>query len=139
MFRVIIAGSRGFDDYELLKEKMDYYLYDKVMSGEQVSIVSGHARGADELGEQYAEDCQLFLTVYPADWAHLGKKAGYIRNGVMAKNADALVAFWDGESRGTLHMIKTAKRKGLPVRVVLYKEENKTLANAGKSSQSSES
>ena len=44
-YRVIIAGCRDFDNYELLKEKCDYFLQDK----EDVVIISGHASGADAL------------------------------------------------------------------------------------------
>lgn len=53
-------------------------------------------------------------------WKLYGKQAGYLRNEQMAQNADALAAFWNGESRGTKHMIELAKRYGLKVRVKRY-------------------
>lgn len=117
MFRVIIAGGRDFADYALLSKTMDEYL-----SGisDDISIVCGQARGADTLGERYAKEHGYDVHYFPAEWKRYGKAAGYIRNTEMAKNADALVAFWDGASLGTEHMIATAEQVGLNVRVVRY-------------------
>ena len=61
---------------------------------------------------------------FPADWENLGRGAGYVRNVQMAFYADALIAFWDGESRGTKHMIDIAKEKGLMVRVIQDERTN---------------
>ena len=61
---------------------------------------------------------------FPADWDKHGKSAGYKRNLEMAENADALIAFWDGESRGTKHMIDIAKEKNLLTRIIRYDERN---------------
>ena len=118
-FRVIVAGGRNFRDEVLLRNKLDFYL-DKVSKTHEIHIVCGKARGADTLGEQYALERNYAVDAYPADWDRFGKSAGYKRNVIMADNADALVAFWDGESHGTKHMIDTAKAKGLKVRVVYY-------------------
>ena len=85
-----------------------------------IIIISGTARGADTLGEQYAREWGFKLQQFPADWKSCGKTAGIIRNVQMADNADALIAFWDGKSRGTAHMINTAKKKRLPVRIVMF-------------------
>ncbi len=117
MFRVIVAGGRDFADYKLLSEMMDEYL-SKVT--DDIFIVCGQARGADTLGEQYAKEHGYQVNYFPANWNRFGKSAGYIRNTEMAKNADALVAFWDGASLGTKHMIATAEQLGLDVRVVRY-------------------
>ena len=120
-FNVIIAGSRDFNDYELLKSKCIFLLQDK-MKQCNVQIVCGCARGADILGKQFAEEFGLKVLEYPADWEKYGKSAGYRRNKEMAKVADALIAFWDGESRGTKHMIDLAKEYGLPTRIIYYKK-----------------
>lgn len=117
MFRVIIAGGRDFDDYQLLKSKMDGLLQNITDS---ITIVCGEAKGADSLGRRYAEERELQIQSFPANWAEQGKAAGFIRNVEMAQNADVLVAFWDGESRGTKHMIETARKYGLQVRVIRY-------------------
>ena len=122
-FKVIIAGSRGFSNYKLLKEQCNKYLREKRRTC-NIIIVSGHARGADTLGEMYAQDEGFALEVYPAQWKKLGKQAGYRRNEQMAEVADALIAFWDGESHGTKHMIEIMENKGLFVKVVNYETSN---------------
>lgn len=118
-FRVIIAGGRNFTDYNLLKNKCGNILANKAAT-HHIIIVSGTARGADSLGEQYAREHGYTIEQYPADWKTNGRAAGIIRNGQMANSADALIAFWDGESRGTKNMIDLARKKGLLVRVVNY-------------------
>ena len=114
--RVIIAGGRDFKNYELLKEKCQKILANQ----KEVIIISGGANGADKLGERFAKEFNLKLVQFLADWDKFGKSAGFIRNKEMADNADALVAFWDGVSKGTRHMIDLTKEKGLKVRVIRY-------------------
>ena len=118
-FKVIIAGSRGFSNYKLLKETCDDFLRD-IKKEYNIVIVSGGARGADKAGEKYANDWGYDLEIYPADWKKHGKAAGFRRNEQMAQTADAVIAFWDGESHGTKHMIDVAEEKGLDKRVVNY-------------------
>lgn len=125
MFRVIIAGSRTIDSQMFIFDKLDTLLSQKIQEKEQIQIVSGTARGVDRIGEQYAAARGFLCKQYPADWNTHGKKAGYLRNCQMAENADALVAFWDGNSPGTRHMIETAKAHGLAVRVIRIKTEKK--------------
>lgn len=114
MFRVIIAGGRNFSDYEMLSSYMDFLLS---KTTDKVEIVCGMARGADKLGEKYAIERGYQVHRMPANWDKHGKSAGYKRNVEMADEADALVAFWDGKSRGTAHMIETAKKKDLKIRI----------------------
>lgn len=116
-FRVIIAGSREFNDYKMLCEYCD-----KILSNieDEIVIVSGAARGADHLGMCYADERGYKIQYFFPDWDKYGKSAGYRRNVQMAENADALIAFWDGKSRGTKHMINIAEERGLPVRVKLF-------------------
>lgn len=119
--KVIIAGSRVFGDYELLKEKCC-----KILSNyhPDIEVVSGTANGADKLGERFAEEMNYPIKRFPAEWEKLGRGAGYARNVQMAFYADALIAFWDGESRGTKHMIDIAREKGLMVRVIQDERTN---------------
>jgi len=123
-FKVIIAGSRGFSNYKLLREKCNEYLREKRKIS-NIIIVSGHARGADKTGEKYAQDEGFDLEIYPANWNKFGKSAGFRRNEQMAEVADALIAFWDGKSHGTKHMIDIMNEKKLLVRVVQYETSNK--------------
>ena len=117
MFRLIVAGGRDFHDYQYLRSSLDYLLQNIT---DEIQIVCGMARGADRLGERYAKERGFSVAYFPADWDRYGRSAGIRRNVQMAENADALVAFWDGASRGTRHMIKTAKDHGLPVRIKKY-------------------
>jgi predicted Rossmann fold nucleotide-binding protein DprA/Smf involved in DNA uptake len=87
-------------------------------------IVSGGAKGVDRVGESIAALGDIDLKIFPADWDLHGKGAGHIRNRQMAEYADALVAVWDGESRGTKNMIDTMKRMGKPVFVVIMNKIN---------------
>ncbi len=116
-YRVIIAGRRSFSNYELLRKHCLFLLQEK-MRTHRVIIVSGHAHGADTLGERFAKEQGLTVELHPAKWKALGKAAGIIRNAEMARASDALIAFWDGKSRGTAHMINFARRRGLEVSVV---------------------
>lgn len=110
--RVIVAGSRDFTDKDFLT-----HILDTVFKhwNEDVTIISGTARGADQLGEQYAVEHNLPVERYPADWITHGKSAGYKRNVTMAENADTLIAFWDQRSKGTKHMIDIAQKHKLLV------------------------
>lgn len=115
-FRVIVAGSRSFNDYTALQMACDKLLAKKKQT-HNIVIISGTARGADSLGEKYAFERGYAIERFPADWLQYGKAAGPIRNRQMAENADALIAFWDGYSTGTRNMIMEAKKKGIAVRV----------------------
>lgn len=119
--KVIIAGGREFKDYKKLKKYMDFILMN--IDKDKLEIVSGGARGADLLGEKYAEEKGYPVKQFIPDWG-IGKQAGYLRNWDMAKYADALVAFHDGESKGTQHMINLAKKESLLVRIVNYKKKD---------------
>lgn len=117
LFKVIVAGTRTFKDYDYLKETLDKILSKRLPN---VEIVSGTAVGADKLGEQYAKEHNLNIKQFPADWNSYGKSAGPRRNKQMAEYADACVVFWDGKSKGTKSMIQFATELGLPIRVVHY-------------------
>lgn len=137
-FRVIIAGGRDFNDYELLHKEVYNILFklnmrygnNLVAYINQFEIVSGHARGADIMGEKFADEYGIKLKIFPAEWDKYGKSAGYRRNAEMAKYAvegkekgviGVLIAFWDGKSKGTKSMIDLAKRYGFDeVYVVRY-------------------
>jgi hypothetical protein len=116
--KVIIAGSRDFDSYELVKDK---FLEFSEYIDSEFEIISGGARGADRLGEKLAKELGMSVQQFIPDWnGPKGKSAGHIRNAEMANVGDILLAFWDGESRGTEGMIDLANKKGLAVSVYTY-------------------
>jgi len=107
--KTIVAGSRTIKDKSLVA-------YVIKRSGFKITeVVSGRAKGVDTLGEEVAHDLGVSVKPFPANWNKHGKAAGYIRNQEMADYAEALIAIWDGKSRGTRDMISRAKKKGLKV------------------------
>lgn len=126
--RVIIAGGRDFDDFQLLTNRCNEILSEEIKdnSVDGIRIISGTARGADKLGEQFANVAHHEVSRFPADWDKYGKSAGYRRNTEMAKfavedkNVGILIAFWNSKSRGTKHMIDLGNKYGLKVMVINY-------------------
>ncbi len=115
--KVIIAGGREFNNYTLLKNTMDQLLSEEP----NLEVVSGKARGADKLGEDWAKVNKLVVHPFIPDWnGPLRKGAGYKRNEDMAKFADACVVFWDGKSKGSGHMINLAKKYKLKLKIIKY-------------------
>jgi lactate dehydrogenase-like 2-hydroxyacid dehydrogenase len=109
--KTIIAGSRDgitYDDVVKAMEKCPW---------QPTEIVSGKARGVDTIGEQWAKENNIPVVEFPANWKKYGKRAGYLRNEQMAEYADALVAVWDGSSKGTAHMIRIAEEKKLKIHI----------------------
>lgn len=117
--KVIIAGGRDFTDKEHMVRVLNAML-DVEFADRELEIVCGMARGADMTGYQVAVDNGLQVHQFPADWNTHGKAAGVIRNKQMGDFADHLVAFWDGQSRGTKHMIDYMRRLDKPVTVISY-------------------
>lgn len=118
-FKLIIAGSRGFNDYEKLIRVL-FAMAEDEYADKNLAIVSGMAKGADMLGYRFAVDHDIKVYKFPANWNGLGKKAGIIRNTQMGNFADGLLAFWDGESNGTRHMIEYMRRLEKPVTIINY-------------------
>ena len=118
-FKLIVAGSRGFNNYELLCEKINQYALGD-LAKHDVSIVTGMARGADMLAHRFAKENNVLCHEFPADWDRLGKGAGHIRNAEMGRFADGLLAFWDGKSPGTTHMIQFMTNQAKHIRVIKY-------------------
>lgn len=112
--RIIIAGSRTFNDYDFLAATMDRLTHNMP----DVVVVHGGARGADRLGGIWASRRDFRTRLWLPEWDRLGRGAGFARNVQMAEDADALVAFWDGASKGTGHMITTARGHGLRVQII---------------------
>ena len=133
-FKVAVAGGRDFDDLRLLTEVLDNLLKAK-KKNYKIVIVSGKAKGADRLGEVYANARDYEIEEYPSDWKDIdvegavirenkyGKynaAAGHLRNKQMADVCDAAVLFWDGVSSGTLNMRGLIEDNNKPLRTVMY-------------------
>lgn len=105
--KVAVIGSRGFNDYELVKTTLS--------SLNITLLVSGGAKGADSLGERYAKENNINTLIFKPDWEKHGKAAGMIRNTDIVNNAETIIAFWDGESKGTKDSITKAEKLGKKV------------------------
>jgi hypothetical protein len=106
--KVIVAGSRSITDYFEVKLAI-------LLSGFEITeVFSGDARGVDKLGEMWAKDSKIPIQKFPADWERYGRAAGFRRNRQMARAADALIAIWDGSSRGTADMIRQMEKLKKP-------------------------
>jgi hypothetical protein len=109
--KTIIAGSRNITDAALLDDavrRADFTI---------TEVVTGGARGVDTLGFNWGRKHGLPVRTFSPDWQKYGKAAGIHRNREMAEYAEALIALWDGRSRGTKNMIQEARKRGLRVYV----------------------
>ena len=123
--RIVVCGGSKFDDYSLLESSLNRIF--KEYSNDTIEIVSGHAKGADSFGERYANGHNLKCTIFEANWKQYGRAAGPIRNSQMLEYAKQenpmVIAFWDGESRGTKDTLTKAQIFGIFSKVVKYEKE----------------
>lgn len=113
--KVIIAGSRSIVDFSAVANAAEKSTWKTDIT----EVVSGHARGVDRLGEQWARQNNLPIKVFKADWGKFGQRAGYLRNAQMADYADALIAIWDGKSSGTSDMVRQMQQRNKFVYIVI--------------------
>lgn len=118
--RVIIAGSRDFEEWS--KSRLFKFLDAYHKKHTITTVVCGMARGVDLYDKDWAKTRHIEVIEMPAEWDKYGKSAGYRRNTDMAEISDALIAIWDGVSKGTVHMINIARAKGLRITVINYRE-----------------
>lgn len=109
--RIAIVGSRNWPRPEQVRSVINDLLPDNI------TVVSGGARGVDTWAEEAARARGLKVVIYPAYWDRFGRSAGYIRNEDIVANCDEVIAFWDQHSRGTKHTIDIARRDGKPVHI----------------------
>lgn len=138
--RTIIAGSREFTDYEVVKKAIEE---GQKKLGKITKILHGDARGVDKLGEQWAIENKIPFKKFPADWKNIKRQgakvkerknpwtgkmekydymAGVFRNELMAAEADALIAI-DLNTPGTNSMIELAEKYGLKIYIYEPKKE----------------
>ena len=116
--KLAVVGSRNFDNYPVLKAKLDILHKHKDIT----CIISGGANGADSLAERWARENRIELLIFLPEWDKYGKSAGYIRNVDIIKASDAVIAFWDGKSKGTQHDINLAKEHNKPLAIIFFNE-----------------
>ena len=114
--RIVVAGTRDFEDYDIAREFIDNCIIN-IKEEFELVFVSGGCRGADMLGERYAKEYGYKIERHPANWELYGRSAGPRRNKEMAQVADCVICFWDGKSRGTASMISYARTLGKQVKI----------------------
>ncbi len=114
--RLIIAGSRTTQESPGILRVLDRAL--EKLASPSIEVVCGGARGADQIGRNWAYERGLRVREFPAPWGKAGKAAGYLRNTWMAAYGTHLLTFWDGRSPGTRHMIRIANSLELRVHTV---------------------
>lgn len=113
--KLAVTGSRNFEDYELMKSAL--------MKCSIKEIVSGGAKGADNLAERFADEYKIKKVIFKPNYAKYKKGAPLMRNKQIVDYADKVVAFWDGESKGTKYTIDYARKTGKQVDVIPSKKE----------------
>lgn len=118
MAHVAVIGSRDFTDYDFLTQVMENH--------SPTLIVSGGAKGADALAQRYANEKGLEIQIFKPDWKQFGRGAGVIRNRQIVENSDYVIAFWDGQSRGTKSSIDYARKLNKVVHIEIYLTKDKS-------------
>lgn len=115
MRHVMMTGSRGWTDGELIEDVFREWAYEELAPGEGVTLIHGGAGGADTLAGEAADRLGWLEEIHRPNWKKYGKAAGFIRNETMLdRNPEAVFVFWDGESRGTHHAMNSAETRGIP-------------------------
>lgn len=114
--RIVVAGCRDYEDYGGAKAFIEMCIK-KIREKHTLIFLSGGCKGADMLGEKFADENGFSIERYPADWQKYGKSAGPLRNLHMAKACDYIICFWDKKSRGTASLIYYAKKLKKPIKV----------------------
>jgi hypothetical protein len=117
--KLLIAGGRDFNDRAAMMTALQT-LFEAGHIDPSVELICGMARGADMLGHQIFKDAALPIHVFQPDWNGLGKRAGFVRNEQMGDVADLALIFWDGQSKGTKHMIDYMRKLNKPAHIYHY-------------------
>lgn len=118
--KLAIIGSRSFQDYQLLCDTIDRHFTASSATLFVSEVISGGARGADQLGARWAKLVSVKLTEFLPDWEKHGKRAGFIRNEDIIAASDFVLAMWDGVSKGTANSLSIAKRLKKPTLIVYF-------------------
>lgn len=118
--KILICGGRDFNDEDLMVENINQLLDELGLVESQITIITGMAKGADLMAYELALHNGIKTICIPAEWSKYGISAGFKRNLEMLNHADYVLAFWDGNSKGTFHTIYTAGKRNIPVKVINY-------------------
>lgn len=113
--KLAIVGSRSYNNFNDLTNE----IYNIEINGFPLDeIISGGAKGTDSMAKCYALERNIPIIEFLAEWDKYGKSAGYKRNVHIVDACDKLIAFWDGQSKGTKHSIDLAEKAGKLLKVI---------------------
>ena len=113
----MISGSRALNDNK--SHCIVFNTLDEIHKSTPICVlISGNANGIDKIAEEWATTYNIEIKRYIPDWKRYKKGAGLIRNKEMLKNADKVIAFWDGKSNGTKHVIEMAMRVDKMLKII---------------------
>ena len=115
----MVGGSRSIVDKEWIFSQLESYEYEHLACYEELTLIQGGAKGVDSIAKEYCKDYEHHIEIKP-DWDKFGKRAGFIRNEEMVKEADEVLLLWDGESHGTKNDIELCEKYNKPYTIVYY-------------------
>lgn len=117
---IAVIGSRNFNDYEFVENIVSEVIADMKNQtiSDTITIVSGGAKGTDLLAERFANQHSFPLLIFRPDYKSFGKAAPIRRNREILEHSDMVIAFWDGESKGTRYMIENAEKLQIKTKIV---------------------
>jgi hypothetical protein len=125
--RLAVVGSRSLKNILQARVSAQDIMRNCVRLNGITEIVSGGADGPDQWSEEIAVQYELWLTIHKPNWELYGKSAGFIRNKIIVEEADYILLFWDGSSRGTTHDLNLARKENKPYELFVWKNEGKWL------------
>lgn len=126
--KLVIGGSRNFTNFPFFSFYLQEYILEISKKNQcSIELVSGSARGVDDMAKIFAKDYDFKFTEFPVtseEWRMIGRGAGMVRNKRMIKYGDCVVAFWDGKSKGTKNLIHLAKEYSKPLYIIYITKKN---------------
>jgi hypothetical protein len=117
-----VVGSRSLKDNLLAKKEAMSMIYGAILALDIDKVVSGGATGPDKWSEEAANEMQIETIIYKPDWKTYGKSAGIRRNCDIINDADHVLIFWDGKSKGTSHDIMLARKYNKPYALFVWQK-----------------
>lgn len=124
IMKLMVTGSRNWNDYSTLMEELDQW---KRLATE---LLHGGAGGADQMADRWAKENGVAVRMLEPDYAKHKAAAPHVRNTELVKQADGVLAFWDGQSKGTASTIAKARHAGKLLRIVFPPRRDRHLKTA---------
>ena len=119
MSKIAVVGSRNFNNKDFVVKTLKKLIHNKNNLTDSIVLVSGGASGVDSWAEDFWKLHKLNCIIFKAEWDKYGKSAGFLRNKQIIDEADFVIVFWDGISKGTKHSIDLAIKRKLPINIYI--------------------